>query len=108
MDDYTYGKTYLDPEHVKDGGVTHEHVRKGFHVYKAHVEVVRQMVSCAEYLCRLMTRPACVLQVRRWKVLQELQVTPWVPSSCILNTQSWSLLIHVPLLHHRPGQWLTL
>ena len=28
MDDYTYGKTYLDPEHVKDGGVTHEHVRE--------------------------------------------------------------------------------
>ncbi len=27
MDDYTYGKTYLDPEHVKGGGVTHEHVR---------------------------------------------------------------------------------
>ncbi len=26
MDDYTYGKTYLDPEHVKGGGVTHEHV----------------------------------------------------------------------------------
>ncbi|KAK9842247.1 hypothetical protein WJX81_002558 [Elliptochloris bilobata] len=28
MDDYTYGKSYLDPEHVKDGGVTHEHVRR--------------------------------------------------------------------------------
>ena len=37
MEDYAYGKTYIDPKHVSDGGVTPDHVR-------------------------------------RWKVLQELQV----------------------------------
>ena len=38
MEDYQLGKTYIDPKHVSDGGVTPDHVR-------------------------------------RWKVLQELQVT---------------------------------
>ena len=37
MEDYELGKTYIDPKHVSDGGVTPDHVR-------------------------------------RWKVLQELQV----------------------------------
>lgn len=38
MEDYQLGKTYIDPKHVSDGGVTPDHVR-------------------------------------RWKVLQELQVS---------------------------------
>lgn len=38
MEEYKYGRDYIDPEHVKDEGITHE--------------------DC-----------------RRWKVLQELQVT---------------------------------
>jgi hypothetical protein len=37
MEDYSYGRDYIDPSHVADGGVTRDHVR-------------------------------------RWKVLQELQV----------------------------------
>jgi len=28
MDDYLYGRTYIDPEHIQDGGVTPEHVRR--------------------------------------------------------------------------------
>ncbi|KAK9842196.1 hypothetical protein WJX84_009028 [Apatococcus fuscideae] len=30
MEDYIYGKDYIDPVHVKDEGVTKEHVRKWF------------------------------------------------------------------------------
>ncbi len=28
MEDYAYGKTYIDPKHVSDGGVTPDHVRR--------------------------------------------------------------------------------
>lgn len=28
MEDYTYGRDYIDPKHVADGGVTRDHVRK--------------------------------------------------------------------------------
>lgn len=28
MDDYIYGKTFIDPKHVEDGSVTPEHVRR--------------------------------------------------------------------------------
>ena len=28
MDDYIHGRTYIDPKHVQDGGVTPEHVRR--------------------------------------------------------------------------------
>lgn len=43
MEDYTFGRDYIDPKHVADGGVTRDHVR-------------------------------------RWKVLQELQVGRRDPS----------------------------
>ncbi len=28
MEDYALGKTYIDPKHVSDGGVTPDHVRR--------------------------------------------------------------------------------
>ena len=28
MDDYLHGRTFIDPKHVQDGGVTPEHVRR--------------------------------------------------------------------------------
>ena len=28
MEDYEYGKTFIDPKHVSDGGVTPDHVRR--------------------------------------------------------------------------------
>lgn len=28
VDDYKYGRDYIDPSHVKDGGVTKDHTRQ--------------------------------------------------------------------------------
>ena len=47
MEDFTYGRDYIDPKHVADGGVTRNHVRK-------------------------------------WKVLQELQVTCSAAATLVL------------------------
>lgn len=70
MDDYTYGKTYLDPEHVKGGGVTHEHVRARCRtLMMSPLGLLLPLTRC------LALTP--VLQVRRWKALQELQVRPF-------------------------------
>ncbi len=62
MEDYELGKTYIDPKHVADGGVTPDHVR-------------------------------------RWKVLQELQVSHAIVLTCHYRR------VYVPLGDSWLGKW---
>ena len=46
MDDYLHGRSFIDPEHVSDGGVTPEHVRRW------------KLLQELQVLCRLSRRSA--------------------------------------------------
>ena len=39
LDDYQYGRDYIDPSHVKDGGVTKDHTRQWKVLQELQVEL---------------------------------------------------------------------
>lgn len=50
LDDYQYGRDYIDPSHVKDGGVTKDHTRQ----WKVLQEL---QVCCLCLICTALPTP---------------------------------------------------
>ena len=46
MEDYQLGKTYIDPKHVSDGGVTPDHVRRWKVLQELQVNHRTQGIAC--------------------------------------------------------------
>lgn len=54
LDDYQYGRDYIDPSHIKDGGVTKEHTRQWKVLQELQVCIAHQshMLHASQIMCR--------------------------------------------------------
>ena len=53
MDDYKYGRDYIDPAHVKDEGITHDDCRRWKVLQELQVDSLHHMIitlQCVMYL----------------------------------------------------------
>ena len=62
MEDYAYGRTYIDPKHVSDGGVTPDHVRRWKVLQELQASLRHSLYSLSvPYACSMHTYIGSVL-----------------------------------------------